>query len=149
MKIKDVLCPERIIFLQGDTRADMIKTLVPVLASVPGMPDADELEIAFLQREDLMSTGIGMGVGVPHVRLHNINSLVMAIGIHPTGIVDYPTTDNDPVKIIAMIAAGASLHGAYINMLSKIVFILKNKATRAAILNCASADEIYAILCQG
>ena len=148
MNIKDVVSPERIVFLDCDTRTSVIKSMVPVLSSIPGMPDADELEVAFLQREEMMSTGIGMGVGVPHVRLPNIESLVMVIGIHPIGICDYPAIDNDPVKIVAMIAAGASQHGEYIKMLAKVVSILKSKETRSAILNSTSADEVYEILCQ-
>ena len=148
MNIKDVVTPERIVFLNCETRTNVIKSLVPVLSSVPGMPGTDELEVAFLQREEMMSTGIGMGIGVPHVRLPGIDSLIMAIGIHPTGISDYPAIDNDPVKIVAMIAAGASQHGEYIKMLAKVVSVLKSQETRTAILNSTSAEEVYEILCQ-
>lgn len=148
MTIKDVVSPERIVFLKSETRTNVIKELIPFLTDFPEMPDADELEVAFLQREEMMSTGIGMGVGVPHVRLPNISSLVMAIGIHATGISDYPAIDNEPVKIVAMIAAGASQHGEYIKMLAKVVSVLKSQETRASILKSSSAEEIYAILCQ-
>ncbi len=148
MTIKDVVSPDRIIFLNSETRANVIKSLVPAIAVIPGMPSEDDLEIAFLQREEMMSTGIGMGIGVPHVRLQSIDSLVMAIGIRSTGIADYPAIDNEPVKIVAMIAAGASQHGEYIKMLAKVVSVLKSEETRTAILNSQSADEVYAILCQ-
>lgn len=148
MTIEDVVSPERIVFLNSETRTNVIKDLIPSLSDFSGMPDADELEVAFLQREEMMSTGIGMGIGVPHVRLPNIDSLVMAIGIHATGISDYPAIDNEPVKIVAMIAAGASQHGEYIKLLAKVVSVLKSQETRAAILKSTSAEEIYEILCQ-
>jgi PTS system nitrogen regulatory IIA component len=146
MTIKDVVTPERIVFLNSESRANVIKSMVPVLADLPGMPSADELEIAFLQREEMMSTGIGMGVGVPHVRLPGIDALTMVIGIHKTGISDYPAIDNEPVRIVAMIAAGASQHGEYIKMLSNVVSILKSEESRSAILESSSAEEVYAII---
>lgn len=149
MTIKDVVTADRIVFLESDSRTDVIKALVPVIASVPGMPDEEKLETAFLQREEMMSTGIGMGIGVPHVRMQGIDSLVMAIGIHKTGISDYPAIDNEPVKIVAMIAAGASQHGEYIKMLANVVSVLKSEKARNSILESASAEEVYAILCEG
>ncbi|MDA3924335.1 MAG: PTS sugar transporter subunit IIA [Kiritimatiellae bacterium] len=148
MTIKDVVTPERIVFLNSESRTDVIKSLVPVLASAPGMPNVDQMEVAFLQREEMMSTGIGMGIGVPHIRLPGINSLVMAIGIHKTGIFDYPAIDNLPVKIVAMIAAGVSQHGEYIRMLANVVTVLKRDEARKSILDTDSADEVYRIICQ-
>ncbi len=147
MTIKDVLTPERVVFLDADSLPEVIRHLVPVIAAVPGMPEAEELETAFLQREEMMSTGIGMGIGVPHVRMHGIETLTMAIGIHQTGIADYPSIDNEPVRIVAMIAAGASQHGDYIKMLASVVSALKTEKARSAILQSATADEVYAILC--
>ncbi|MFA7172968.1 MAG: PTS sugar transporter subunit IIA [Kiritimatiellia bacterium] len=149
MNFKDVLSPERIVFLNSRSRADAISDLVPFLSNVPGMPNADKMEVAFLQREEMMSTGIGMGIGVPHVRMLEITDLVMTVGIHKNGIYDYPAADNLPVKIVAMIAAGVSQHGEYIKMLANIVTVLKSAETRELILATSSVDEIYHILCQG
>jgi len=149
MTIKDALTPERIIFLEYGTRADVIKALVPYIASEPGMPGPVELEAAFLQREEMMSTGIGMGIGVPHVRLHGIESLVMALAVHKNGISDYPAIDHQPVRIVAMIAAGPSQHGDYIKTLANVVSALKSESARNAILTTDSAQEIYDILCEG
>jgi nitrogen PTS system EIIA component len=148
MTIKDVLTPERVVFLDCDSLTEVIHRLVPVIAAVPGMPEAEELEAAFLQREEMMSTGIGMGIGVPHVRMQGIETLTMAIGIHKTGISDYPAIDNDPVRIVAMIAAGASQHGDYIKMLASVVSALKTEKARSAILESATAAEVYKILCE-
>ncbi|MDD2598680.1 MAG: PTS sugar transporter subunit IIA [Kiritimatiellae bacterium] len=149
MTFKDALSPERIVFLDSGSRADAISDLVPLLSNLPGMPDADKMMVAFLQREEMMSTGIGMGIGVPHIRMLEISDLVMAVGIHRTGIYDYPALDNLPVKIVAMIAAGVSQHGEYIKMLSNIVMVLKSAETRELILATSSVEEIYHILCEG
>lgn len=148
MTIKDVVTPERIVFLNSESRTNVIKSLVHVLTGLPGMPSADELEVAFLQREEMMSTGIGMGIGVPHVRLPGIDTLSMVIGVHKTGISDYPAIDNEPVRIVAMIVAGASQHGDYIKMLSNIVSVLKSEESRSAILESNSAEEVYVIICR-
>ncbi len=147
MTLKDVVSLERIVFLNSESRTDVIKSLVPYLANVPGMPDIDDMEAAFLQREEMMSTGIGMGIGVPHVRLPGIDTLVMVIGIHKTGISDYMAIDNLPVRIVAMIAAGTSQHGEYIRMLANIVSVFKSAETRDRILETDTTADVYRILC--
>ncbi len=147
MTIKDALSPERIVFLECDTRAGAINILTPIIRSTPGMPSTAELEAAFLQREEMMSTGIGMGIGVPHVRLHGIEQLTMALGVHKTGICDYPSIDQEPVRIVAMIAAGPAQHGDYIKMLANVVSVLKSESSRNAILESDSPQAVYEILC--
>jgi len=146
MTVADVLVPERVVFLADDTREAAFKTLIGLLAQVPGMPDAQVLETAFFEREALMSTGIGMGLGVPHVRLPGIRQLSMAVGIRKSGIKDYPSIDHAPVQIVAMIAAGESQHVEYIRTLAKIVAVLKGDSARQALLAAQSPQEVYDIL---
>lgn len=146
MTVADVLVPERIVFLTDATREEAMKKMVALLAGIPGMPGRDVLETAFFEREGLMSTGIGMGLGVPHVRLPGVRRLAMAVGIHKAGLTDYPAIDHRPVQIIAMIAAGEGQHAEYIRMLARIVAVLKQGTAHDALLAAGSAREAYDVL---
>ena len=68
MRIDDCLTPERTCFLNGATKREAIAELIGLISQSPATGDRDELERAVWEREGLMSTGIGVGVGVPHVR---------------------------------------------------------------------------------
>ena len=93
-----------------------------------------------------MSTGIGLGIAVPHARIKGIKDLVMAVGVCREGITDYETIDNVPVKIVVLIIAGEGQHKAYIRVLSLIVTKLKKVETREKILEAKDEEEIYKIL---
>ncbi len=146
MTVADVLVPERVVFLTDDVREEALKKLIALLAGMPGMPDQNALQKAFFEREEMMSTGIGLGLGVPHVRLPGVRNLAMAVGIHKKGLADYTAIDHRPVQIIAMIVAGEGQHAEYIRMLAKIVAVPKREPARNALLAAGSAREVYDVL---
>ena len=101
------------------------------------------------EREELMSTGIGLGIGVPHVRLNSVDDLVLAFGICREPIIDYVTLDDEPVRLIAMIAVNAGQHAKHLRALSAVTGILKDKAIRTAVLAAETTDAAFELLTQG
>ena len=80
-EINRILKPERILILESKTKKDALQTLAECLAAAPQIKDRDELIKRIFYREGLMSTGIGMGIAVPHVRLASVTEPVMCVGI--------------------------------------------------------------------
>lgn len=146
MNITDCLTPERICFLSGATKRDAIAELTDLLSQSPAIKDRDELERAIWRREEMLSTGIGVGVGVPHVRLGSVRAMVMAVGVHREGLRDYVSLDDAPIHIIALIAARDDQHADYIRILAQVVEVLKQPQAREAILNGKTPQEVYEIL---
>ncbi len=60
---------------------------------------AEHVVARLLEREAILSTGIGGGVAVPHAQISGIGRLVMAASTHPEGI-DYPALDQRPVQLV-------------------------------------------------
>ncbi len=60
---------------------------------------ADEVVEKLMEREKILSTGIGGGVAVPHAQLAGLGRLVMTASSHPGGL-DYPALDNQPVRLV-------------------------------------------------
>ena len=76
------LLGDRILVLHGSlTKEEVLNTLIDRLAQVEGMVPHDDLAWGIFHRESLMSTGIGNGIAVPHVRLENIDSPSMALAV--------------------------------------------------------------------
>lgn len=143
--IAKFLDPERVIFLETLTKEDALNTLCASLATSPLVPDEQQLATAIFRREELMSTGIGFGVGVPHVRLDGVEDLVMALGISRKPLTDYDSLDDVPVQIVCMIAAGSTQHPQYIRVLSAISTRLKEDSVRAALIQAGNAEEAFRI----
>ena len=95
-----------------------------------------------------MSTAIGRGIAIPHVRLSSVSDLVMAVGVCKTPIVDFQTLDDKQVNLLIMIAAAYNQHAYYLKTLSYFSAKLKNQDYRDEVLNAETTDEVYKILCQ-
>lgn len=147
MKLESYLREEQIVLAPDATpaKADALGRLVDVLSQVAQF-DRDAMYQAVLHRESLMSTGIGHGLAVPHVRLEGLSNPVVALGIFPEGIPDYPSLDEDPIRIVLLIAAPGGQHETYIRLLAAAVEVLKHPETRQVILSAGTPAEIVALL---
>ena len=130
-----VLIPERVGIIDSNDKESTLRQVIQLLATAPEVKDADELARGIFHREQLMSTGIGMGIAVPHVRLASVEKPTMAVGISAKGIRDYESLDDSPVHLIFMIAAGKDQHKQYLHLLSAVSRRLKDSHIRGQLIN--------------
>ena len=149
MNLSDVLNVERVSVLPETHKAEALKTLAGQLSQTPQVQDHEELEQGIFHRESLMSTGIGMGIGVPHVRLSSVKSPVMAAALYQGPVQDYESLDGEDVRMIFMIAAGKDQHAEHLRLLSLISTRLREQGLREALLNASQAQEFYQMLITG
>ena len=144
--LSQILSPERVIFFDTTEKEMALKTLCAALGTSSQIRDESELEEAIFRREELMSTGIGFGVGVPHVRLPSVDGLIMALGIARRPLEDYFSLDEVPVQMVCMLAASSSQHPQYVRALSAVSSRLKDESVFKAIVaskDAASAFKIF------
>ncbi|MCR5171551.1 MAG: PTS sugar transporter subunit IIA [Treponema sp.] len=144
--VKNILAPERIVFIDHTTKRDAIVELANNLSTAPQVKYKDELVSEILKREELMSTAIGRGIAIPHVRLSSVTDLVMSVGICRNDIIDFQTIDEIPVRILIMIAAAYNQHTYYLQTLSFFSSKLKEKQLRDALLAAKTSEEAYELL---
>ncbi|MBP3772857.1 MAG: PTS sugar transporter subunit IIA [Treponema sp.] len=144
--VKNILSPDRIVFIEHSTKHDAIVALAQNLATAPQIKNEKELVDEILKREELMSTAIGRGIAIPHVRLSSVTDLVMSVGICKHDLLDFQTIDDTPVRILIMIAAAYNQHSYYLQTLSFFSSKLKGKEVRDALLSCKDPMEAYNIL---
>lgn len=145
MLIKDIVDINCVCILKSETKEDVLSELIELLNRAGIIPDVDKVKNAVFYREKLMSTGIGLGIAIPHVRLEGIKNITMAIGIKPQGISDYQSIDDILVKIVIMILAGKNQHREYIKLLSQIVTKMKKPSTIERLLSTKTQEDIYNI----
>ena len=132
--------------LQAKTKTEVIIELADRLSGRADL-DIESLKKELFYREQLMSTGIGLGLAIPHVRFKGVKSPIVIAGVHSEGITDYESLDGEPVKIVIMIIVGEHQHKEHIRLLSMIVGQLKNADLKTALINSENSDSIYSLLC--
>jgi PTS system nitrogen regulatory IIA component len=142
--IHNALDPQRIRILAATTKNEALEEMVGHLAGSPAIEDAESLAQAVFKREELMSTGIGLGMAVPHVRLPSVREIVMAIGISPNGIQNYASLDDKPVRMIFMIAAPEGQHVEHLRLLSAISS--RAKALNGHLVECTDPAAFYELI---
>ena len=98
-KFYNPLSPETILIKEIDSKNEALHELITLLSNSSHVLNYQSLEKGIFERESIMSTGIGLGVAVPHVRSDAVSNLIMAVGIFKKGILDYKSLDEKPVKI--------------------------------------------------
>ena len=142
------LSPARVVLLDYVSKHDVLVMMSEVLAKAPQVKNSAELLDSILKREALMSTAVGRGIAIPHVRLSSVTDLVMAVGISKRDILDFDAVDGNPVRLVFMIAAANNQHDYYLQTISHFSAKLRNDELKSKLLNSTDPMEIYALLCE-
>lgn len=145
-ELRDVLLPERVLLTDYATKRESLLGLIDVLADAPEVTDREEVVEGIFQREKIISTGLGMGLAVPHLRDASIKNLVMAVAVNRVDLPDYEAMDGAPVRIVCMVLAGRNQHKPYLSVLAALTLRLKQEGIRDAVLEASDPAAVHAIL---
>lgn len=143
--LADMIIPERVVDLRSATKEGALREMVDAIATAPEVTDRDAFLQAVLERERIMSTGMGIGIAVPHVKIPSVTDFVMAIGRHKTGL-DFDSLDKRPVYLIIMIAAAESQKDEFLKVLSKVASTFREDGFRARVMEAKTAREVVDLL---
>ncbi|MGB4269503.1 MAG: PTS sugar transporter subunit IIA [Spirochaetota bacterium] len=132
-------------FLKSKNKYKAIEELADVFKGTDVCSDIKAFINALKEREEIMTTGIGFGIAVPHAKLESVHKIAFAIGISKKGI-DFNSIDGKPVHLVVLVAAGERQHKEYLKLLSKIMSILKNDTIRNEMIQAKSTKHIIEIL---
>ena len=107
--------------------------------------DREEPLQLILEREQLMPTGMGHGIAIPHCRLLALDHPIVVFGRHNEGVV-FGGVDEEPCHLIVLLLSGAGDPAEHIKLLSSIAGILNQEDVRQALLNALDTDSFLEIL---
>ena len=96
---------------------------------------------ALKAREEVLSTGIGFGIALPHSRHDDVTEFKIAIYVLKDEL-EYKSLDDSPVKIVVMVAVPTNDNANYIEMLSLISKSLYRESDRNFLIECKSEEEV-------
>lgn len=142
MKILDVLQKEAILAdLKSKDKKGILEEMATPLAGIAHIT-RDSLVKVLMERERLGSTGIGGGIGIPHGKLKNLDSLALGFGLSKKGV-DFESMDGRPTHIFFLLVTPESSTGLHLKLLARISRILKNDIFKEKLMNAGNRDEIY------
>ncbi len=127
------------------SKKEALDRLVDAIASTGVVSDTEAFRRAVHEREAVMSTGIGSGVAIPHVRIDAVQTATMGVGISQHGI-DFNTLDNKPVNIIVLFAMPCASQKEYLTLLARVMTALKAAGFRDQLAVCTTPEEVASLL---
>jgi len=138
-KIFPLFDKDRILFLGLDNKKDVINAMIE--ASANCVNDINGFRESVFNREAIVSTGIGHGFGIPHVKNSFVPEFFITVAIMKNGV-DWDSLDNQPVYVAFLIGGPENSQNTYLSILSKISLIIKNPANKQKLLNAGSPEDI-------
>jgi mannitol/fructose-specific phosphotransferase system IIA component (Ntr-type) len=143
--LKDHLHPKYVVEIQARTKDAILEEIVGAVSGSPDVKDLKALLGAVREREALLSTGIGLGIAIPHARIPAVARFVVAVGRCAQGV-EFGSIDGKPVTIVVLIAGPQDAQKPYLELLAQISKRLKLPEVRQRIAGGASADEVVQLL---
>jgi len=145
MKILEALQKDAIIEdLKSTDKKGILQELVVPVAKTSNVSEDGLLKV-LLDREQLGSTGIGGGIGIPHGKLKNLESVILGFGLSRAGV-DFESMDGKPTHIFFLLVAPENETGLHLKMLARISRLLKKEPFKEQLLNAGDRDAIFDII---
>ncbi|MDI6401706.1 PTS sugar transporter subunit IIA [Balneolaceae bacterium ANBcel3] len=142
MKISDLLDTTNVIpDMVASNKNDAIRKLVDTLSSRLDEKSLEMVRTAVMERESIMSTGVGKGLAIPHGKASCLENTYAAYArlVKP---VDYEAIDDEPVRILFLLVGPESQNSIHIKMLSRISRLLNSSSFREKLQENDSVEEI-------
>jgi PTS system nitrogen regulatory IIA component len=142
MDIEKLLAPTRVCFdLQAKTKNEVIEELIALLDADGILLNKEEFKQAVLKREEHYSTGIGMGIAIPHGKDASVKVPALVFGISKAGV-DYGSMDDKPAHLFFLIAVPNNSDDTHLQVLSFISRKLMHEEVRSRLLSAQSYSDI-------
>ena len=137
--LSDILTTIRVkVPLKAETKDGVLRELLDVLARDGCVTDPEAALRVVQQREQVLSTGIGHGVALPHGKTDTCQELVIAAGVTAEPV-EFDALDAEPVRLVFLLVGPESAAGAHIKALSRISRLVRQSDVRQGLM--ASRDS--------
>ncbi len=142
MKISEILS-EKVIAtgLEATDKYEAIDKMIELACASGNMINIDNVKQCVLDREKLVSTGVGKGFAIPHGKTDDIKDIVAAFAVLKNPI-EFDSIDLEPVKYIFLVIGKESLLNAHIKLLSRISRIMNKEEFRERLDEAKNPEEI-------
>jgi PTS system nitrogen regulatory IIA component len=143
--LTELLTPDRIrVPIVAADKAGALRELTQLLADRAGVP-VQPLLAAVLEREQVLSTGIGHGIAIPHAKSPLVKGLLLVSGSSPTGV-PFDALDGEPVRLFFLLIGPDDAAGQHVKALSRIARLVRRESVREHLLAAATPEAFHQVL---
>ena len=132
--------------LEAGSKQEVLASMSRLLAASPKVTSGETLLRDVLDREELVTTGVGYGVAFPHAKSKAVKDVTFAFA-RTRGDVDFGALDGAPVRLVFLIGAPKEQEPSrvYLNLMARLSFLMKDEANRTALLEASSVAGVLRI----
>jgi mannitol/fructose-specific phosphotransferase system IIA component (Ntr-type) len=145
MRLSDIPRAAVLMQMRAATKDEAITELVDLLCGAYRLKDRDAILEAVRRREETASTGVGMGLAVPHAKTDVVDRLYMAFGLSHEGI-EFDCADSQPAHLFFIMISARDRAGPHIQALAKISRLIGRPEVRDGLLACGDAKEFIDLI---
>jgi nitrogen PTS system EIIA component len=145
MKIKSILAPESVALdLRASDKPQLLRELAQRVAPRANI-SAEAIVGGLMRREELGSTGIGVGVAIPHARFDGLKQpLAFAARIKPP--VAFDAIDALPVDLVFLLLTSSASNSDHLNILAAVSRRLRDPGVLQQLRTSKDSDTFYRTL---
>ncbi len=143
--ISKYLEPGLVCFLDVNSRDEALNAMVDLVQARGKIDNKEAFYKAIINREEIVTTGIGMGVAIPHAKMPSYDQFFIAVAILKKGV-DWKALDSAPVRLIFMIGGPDDKQSEYLQILSSLTAALRDEERRKKILTVDSPQAVLDLL---
>ena len=145
MDLSDLITPYGVIpSLKASNKKQVLQILSDRAADLTGLNSVDIYNI-LIQRERLGTTGIGMGVGIPHGKLPELATLY-GIFARLDRPIPFEAIDDQPVDLVFLLLAPTNAGADHLKALARVSRLLRDRPTCQKLRGTDNPDALYALL---
>lgn len=122
-------------------KEELISVLVDALEYKLGSENMEEIKSAVIERENVMSTGVGKGLAIPHCKIDAVEESQAAFALLEEPL-EFDSIDGEPVRMVFLLISPNAKNNLHIKLLSRVSKLMNSGSFREQILSCTSQEEI-------
>ena len=141
LSIAQLLTPQTVrVRMEGAEKAEVLGAVIDLLEGAADVVDLDQVRRDVLSRERQMSTGVGMGLALPHARSSAVTDTVAAFATTASGV-PFAAHDGQPVSMIFLLVGPEAERGRHIRLLGRISRLMNRDDFRRQLSEATTSDE--------
>ncbi len=146
MKLEDLLSVQNIATkIDVKDKEQVIKKLIDLMGNLHDYGGRDNVFKVVLEREKLMSTGVGHGIAIPHGKVEQCPKIIASLCTLNNGV-DFSSPDQKPINLAILLVGPKSETSAHIRALAHISKLVQDEKTRRDLLEAVTPSMVFDIL---
>lgn len=141
MILEELIKEENVAFINCSSMQETLKLLTEKAFQLEKVKSKDNFYNTVIEREEIISTGIGLGIAIPHAKLDCIDDFFIIVGILEQEV-EWNSIDHKPVKAVFLIGGPENNQKKYLKTLAKLMLLIKHPGRRKNLFAATKAADV-------